>query len=301
MRKRLILGVVLFLGTIALAFGANTLRNAAGWQPITQTPAERLALMQPAWRLITPPGEGPFPAMILLSGCDGVHDNMGYWAGQANDLGYAALILDSHGPRNLDKHQAWRAVCAAQLLPGAERAGDIATAVAALVGMPEIAPGRIALLGASHGGWTVMEYLQLIEGSDPPPGLTEWPLAPDLLRQRVGPVVLLYPYCGIVSRADDSPWPKGQAGVMVLGEKDSIVDPEKCREMAGPLRRNGARLDVHIIKGADHGFDQNDRSALSLLSYNPDQTHEATRLIRDFLQQHSPPHAVPAPTGDMAR
>lgn len=291
MRKRLIIGVSAVLGLVALTLGANTLRNAAGWQPISQTPEERTALLQERWSLQLPQGDGPFPAMILLSGCDGVHDNMDYWAKQANDLGYAALILDSHGPRNLDKHQAWRAVCTAQILPGAERAGDIATAMAALDDMPRIDPKKVTLLGASHGGWSVMEYIQQITTNDVPPGLTDWPMQPELLRQRLGPVVMLYPYCGVVSRADDTPWPVDQSGLMVLAENDSIVDPKKCRDMATSLAAGGARLDVRTIKGADHGFDQSDRSTLSFLSYNQDQTLQATGLIREFLQPLPPTSA----------
>lgn len=286
MRKRLSIGTIAVLIIVILMLGGNTWRNAAGWQPITETPAQRLALLRPDWRLQMPDGNGPFPAAILLSGCDGVRDNMAYWADVLTKQGYAALIVDSHSPRGLERHQAWRAVCAAQLLPGAERAGDIAVAMAALDDMPGIDARDVMLLGASHGGWSIMEYLRLLDSDTPPPGLTAWPMDRTALRARIGPVALLYPYCGVVSQAGEAVWPDQYRGLMVLGTADSIIDSEKCEEMAAGLQASGAHLRLTVLEGADHGFDQRDRSTLSLLEFSPEYTAAATeavkQLIRDF-------------------
>ena len=284
MRKRylIVAGVILILMVTALA--GNTLRNRMGWQPLPRSPAEAEALLAPAWRLRLPEGEGPFKAAILLSGCDGVHDNMDLWADQMVALGRAALILDSHGPRGFDQMQAWRAVCAAQILPGAERAGDLAVAMAALARMPQIDSHDMAVLGASHGGWSAMEFLGLLKGENPPPGLTDWPAPPETLAASLGPVILLYPYCGVVSGAGDAIWPKQARGLMVLAEKDSIVDPQKCREMADKLAAQGAQIEIITLAGADHGFDQKEHSILSTLQFDQklvDETRAAvTGVVR---------------------
>lgn len=281
--RRVILGTAAFLGLAGLLLGGNTARNVARLQPLTDTPAERLAELRPAWQLMTPKTPGPWPAMILLSGCDGIHDNMQRWAAEAVKQGRAALILDSHGPRGLDQMQSWRAVCAGQVLPGAERAGDIAVAMAALAQMPDIQKDNIGILGASHGGWSAMEFLELLQGTTPPPGLTEWPAAPESLAGRIGPVVLLYPYCGMISGAGDGRWPAQVRGLMILGSRDSIIDSDKCRTMAGQLRSNGASLEVVTLSGADHGFDQSERSVLSALEFDPALTATATVLIQKLL------------------
>lgn len=282
-KRRLILGLLGAAGLAALLLGGNTARNAARLHPVTDTPAERLAELQPAWQLMTPTTPGPWPAMILMSGCDGVHDNMQRWASEAVKQGRAALIVDSHGPRKLDQLQSWRAVCAGQIMTGAERAGDIAVAMTALAAMPNIQADNIAILGASHGGWTTMEFLELLQGTAPPPGLTEWPSSPETLAARIGPIVLLYPYCGIMNGAGDGHWPSQARGLMILGERDRIVDSDKCRLMADRLRANGVSLEVVTLKGADHGFDQSERSALSSLEFDPDLTATATTLIQQFL------------------
>ena len=97
--------------------GANTWRQWAGLTVAPDTPAERRAQLEPFWR-VRPPALGvpETGGAVVLSGCDGVHDNMGFWAGRLAAQGYRALILDSHGPRGLDRFEAWRLVCAGQAL-----------------------------------------------------------------------------------------------------------------------------------------------------------------------------------------
>lgn len=282
MRKRLIIGLAI-LAALLLALVLNTARNYAGWQPLSDTPAKRRAELAAHWRLLLPDGPGPHPAAVLLSGCDGVHDNMDWWAERYVAMGRAALILDSHAPRRLDKAQAWRAVCAGQILPGAERAGDLAVALAALRRMPEIDASDVALLGASHGGWTVMEFLRLLDEAKPPPGLTAWPAPPGDLAAGLGPVVLLYPYCGLLSNADRAPWPPVRV-LMLLAEQDTITDAGDCRRMADGLRAKGADLTVTTYPGINHGFDQSERSSLSPLVFDPKARAQATRDVERFMQ-----------------
>lgn len=282
-KRRLILSAAALVVVLLSLAGANTWRNAARLQPLSDTPEARLTLLSRDWRLVLPEGPGPFPALILLSGCDGVHDNMDHWASRAVAQGRAALIVNSHRPRGLDQMQAWRTVCAGQILTGAERAGDIATAMAAIARMPRIDGSDIGILGASHGGWAAMEYLDLLGEGTPPPGLTDWPAPPAELAARLGPVVLLYPYCGLLSGAGDARWPAQVRGLMILGDKDSVTDPRQCRDMARKLSDHGATIKVVTLKDADHGFDQKDRSVLSSLRFDAGLTASATALVDGFL------------------
>ncbi len=85
---------------------------------VREAPEVRQARLAPGWRLLLPEGAGPHPAAILLSGCDGVHDNMDFWADLLVRRGRAALIVDSHTLRGLDADPAWRLVCAGLALRG---------------------------------------------------------------------------------------------------------------------------------------------------------------------------------------
>lgn len=286
MRKPLI-ALAAVAGLVLAGLGLNTARNYVGWQPDPDTPAERLERLAPYWRLLRPETPGPHRAVVLLSGCDGVRDNMDYWARQFVAMGRAALILDSHGPRGLDRAQAWRAVCAAQVLPGSERAGDLAVALAALRDMPGIDASDVAVLGASHGGWTTMEFLRELASDTPPPGLTDWPAPRATLSAELGRAMLLYPYCGLVSTAE-GPWPAHVRTLMLLAGEDSITDPADCRNMAEKLADQGADLAVRTYPGIDHGFDQNERSSLSPLEFDPAATARATSDVTRFMRGFAP-------------
>jgi len=281
MRQRLkragLAGTALLVLMLAVT-GANTLRNWAGLTGSPDTPAERRAQLEPFWRVTAPTGPEAGGA-VLLSGCDGVHDNMDFWAGRLAARGYRSLILDSHGPRSLDRFEAWRLVCAGQAMPGAERAGDLAVVLAD----PALPPGGRVVLGASHGGWAALEFLRLVLTREAPPALAPWPTNPAQLIRSLDAVILLYPYCGLLNGADDGDWSAAPPILMLLAAEDRIVSTPACEDLAVRLRERGARITVEILPGADHGFDQQDRAALSVLRFDPDLRDRAADRIDAFL------------------
>ncbi|WP_134725667.1 dienelactone hydrolase family protein [Paracoccus luteus] len=268
--------VVLVLAGI----GANTARQWAGLTASSDAPAQRRAQLAPFWRVL-PAAEGSAGAgdAVLLSGCDGVHDNMDFWAGRFAEQGRRALILDSHGPRGLDQLESWRLVCVGQVLAGAERAGDLAVALADLPTPPQ---GTV-VLGASHGGWTAMEFLRLALTGQLPPGLRRWPADPARLLQGLQAVVLLYPYCGLLNGADEGDWTAAPPVLMILAAEDRIVSTPACLNLADRLRTRGARIAVSVIEGADHAFDQRERAALSPLSFDAALRARAAQEVDTFL------------------
>ncbi|ARJ69737.1 dienelactone hydrolase family protein [Paracoccus contaminans] len=274
MRRAAVRGLAIVALTAAL-LGGNTWRNWARMTLGQDTPQARAALLAPAWRIV--PAEAAQGA-VLLSGCDGVQDNMARWAEVLYArTGRSAMILDSHGSRGLDRLESWRLVCAGQLLPGAERAGDLAVALA------QSPDGGQTILGASHGGWTALEFLRLARSGLVPPGLAAWPAPPGRLLARVGQVVLLYPYCGFLNRAGTGDWTGMPPILLIAAERDSIVSTPDCLALADRLRASGARIEVVVMAGADHGFDQKDKAALSALTYDPAATGAAEAAVAAFL------------------
>jgi len=275
------------LGVILLGVALNTGRQYLRWSPVTETPAERADRLAGHWRLVLPDGPGPFPAAILLSGCDGVRDNMDYWAGMFVARGRAALILDSHSPRSLDDLEAWRLVCAGQALAGAERAGDIAVAMTMLSARDDIVADFV-LLGASHGGWTAMEFVAETATNELPPGLTDWPAPPETLLATVSAVVLLYPYCGVLNGATADRWTGAPPTLFVLAENDTIIDTPDCLARAEGFRKEGASVEIAVLPGADHGFDQQQKSLFSTLVFDEGLREETRGIVEGFLGAHGP-------------
>src|SRR5687768_5763121 len=53
-------------------------------------------------RLYKPTGPGRFPAVIILHGCGGPRSNGPQWGAWLAENGFAALVVDSFGPRGIE-------------------------------------------------------------------------------------------------------------------------------------------------------------------------------------------------------
>lgn len=268
------------VAAVLIVAAMNSWRNWAGIAVVTETPAERMAMLAPDWRMVPEGAAVADAGSVLLSGCDGVHDNMDYWAGVLAGRGYPGLILDSHAPRGFDKLESWRLLCMGQLLPGAERAGDIATAMTATTQDP------VVLLGASHGGWAVLEYLRQTQMGDLPPGLTEWPAPPTALHDRIAAAIVIYPYCGVLNGAAEGDWSDMPPILMILAGQDELKVTPACQRMAEDLRARGATLELVMYDDAGHGFEQEERAPLSMLIFRPELREAATAEVTAFLDRH---------------
>lgn len=265
---------------VLLALAANTARQLTGFALPADSPAERQAQLAGHWRFAQPHGPGPHPGLVLLSGCDGVRDNMDRWADAARAMGFATLIVDSHAPRGLDDFEAWRLVCAGQQLTGAERAGDLAVALAHLRTQPGVDGGRLAVLGVSHGGWTALDFLTLTDGTDPPPGLTAWPEgSAAAARGGLRAAITLYPYCGAGSRAGARGWEWPGAVTMILVDGDTVTGDAPCRDLAARMADAGTPVALTVLEGVTHGFDQQVRFALSPLRFDGPATAKTAAII----------------------
>lgn len=245
-----------------------------------RSPEAQRARLAAHWRMIPPAAALSDAGSVLLSGCDGVRDNMEFWGGVMAGRGHEALILDSHTPRGLDDFDTWRLLCVGQVLPGAQRAGDLAVAMA------QTAREDVILLGASHGGWTVLEFLRQSLTGTVPPGLSDWPAPPAGLLRQVGAAVVLYPYCGALNGAAAGDWSAMPPVLMIVAAEDELGLADDCIAMAEALRDRGATLDLLVYEGAGHGFDQQERAAFSTLDYRPELRDRAKADVAAFLDQY---------------
>ena len=157
-------GIAIFAAALLLALGGNSIGRYTGWTVPRLEPADLSAKLAPFYRVTRPDGPGPFPTALLLSGCDGPKDNLDRWAAMLRSIGWASIVVDSHGPRGFSDYEIGACVCSGQLLMGSERAGDLLVAIDDARRMRFVDPDRIVLVGSSHGGWAIMDLLAL----DPP-------------------------------------------------------------------------------------------------------------------------------------
>ncbi|MEM8631377.1 MAG: dienelactone hydrolase [Pseudomonadota bacterium] len=269
---------------LVVVFG-NGLRAWLGLSVIRSTPEELAEMLVPAFTVETPgTGTAPFPTAMLFSGCDGPKDNLGRLAEALHAADWASLIVDSHTPRALDEAELWRLVCAGQLLTGQERAADVAVGLAYAQAAPELSGDRVALVGASHGGWTVLDFLALTGAGELPPILEKWPAGFGAgVPAAVESVVLLYPYCGGASLAATANWNPGPRVLFVLVEGDTITGEDACLDLARRMGEAGVEVTVELLTGVTHGFDQQEKSPLSPLVYDAEVTARVNALIVSFI------------------
>jgi dienelactone hydrolase len=136
------------------------------------------------WR---PAGPGPFPAIVVLHGCDGVTNHQRNWAARLVSWGYVAAVVDSFRPRHVNS----TCVGGGNPLPKL-RAQDAFNAANYLRTLPDVRPDRVGVIGFSHGG--IATLFTTLAGAGQPfaaavayypactsPDLKEGSLATDLL------------------------------------------------------------------------------------------------------------------------
>ncbi len=222
--------------------------------------------------LYRPAGAGPFPAVVLLHGCGGPSQNVTAWAQWLQAEGYAALTLDSFGGRQLKR------LCGdSSALTGGARSGDVFAAAAALAKRPDIDRERIAAMGFSHGGWTVLwasRYQQRYEDV------------------RLRALVAFYPFCG-----DTPSLGTTMPLLMLMGGQDDWTPAEPCRLLAQDARRQGRVVVDVTYPDAYHAFDASNiahrttvpearRGQGATIEYNPAAHRDAEKQVRQFLNQY---------------
>lgn len=188
--------------------------------------------------LYRPSGAGPFPAVVALHGCNGLLGAGGNpgkreadWAERLTAAGYAVLFPDSFNPRGV------RQVCtvkqAERPVQPRGRSFDAAGAADWLAAQPFIDKHRLALMGWSHGGSTVLWTVR----SGAAPRLADFKTA-----------VAFYPGCRVpLERAE---WRPRLPLKILIGAVDDWTPPAPCRELAA---KHGASYIEY--PGAYHAFD----------------------------------------------
>ena len=266
---------------IAVAFGAtfgvSTIAVAQTAPPmggdytnVIPIPVDDPTTKAIAGALFKPTGKGPFPAVVLVSGCNGVFP-MGLTKATTDRLlakGVATLIIDPFTPRNekdgicptmqnvYDKSDA-------QLKYVARGGNDALAALNVLKAMPDIDTNHIFLLGYSYGA---MASLSAINKKNP------------ASNAKVAGVVAYYPFC---YENDDPSVPV----LVLVGDKDDWTPSPSCKPLASK-----ANFELVVYPGATHAFNIPFEKPAELLGhhmeYNEKAAQDAQQRVDAFLDAH---------------
>ena len=186
----------------------------------------------------------PVPAVVLLHGARGVSQARELTYGrQFAAMGLAALVIDVFASRReLASSFTERLIEITEAMVLA----DAFAAIAALGARPEIDGDRIALIGFSYGGMASLyaAHSQVAQ-------LYAERFALGKARPFKAHVAF---YAPCIARFED-PSATGAPVLMLWGDRDALIDAERCAEVADDLRSGGAEVATRVFEGGYHQWD----------------------------------------------
>ena len=231
-------------------------------RPIADTALQ--PTLWPEEALYRPDGAGPFPAVVLLSGCLGARAKDVRWAERLRAQGYVVLVPDSFTGRGLVTLGQRVSVCQGLTLWGGTRAGDVLASLAHLRTVPYVDSTRLAVLGFSHGAWAALDLLAVASEEDV---------------RGLRAVIGFYPYCGVASRARWFGWHVDVPTLLLLAAKDQVVSASQCQSLAERAAAHGRRVAFTVYSDVGHVFDWRSSPA----------TLDAHSRVDAFLGEHLAP------------
>jgi dienelactone hydrolase len=234
-------------------------------------------------QLFKPEGAGPFPTVVALHGCGGLHGQSDQiepryrdWAEQLLKAGNAVLLPDSYGSRELGPQCR---VKERRVLARRERVADIMAARQWLLRQPFVSQDRISLIGWANGASAVL-----------------WAVRPQLASRKLEPdfrsAVAFYPDCRISSGLG---WSARVPTLLLIGASDDVSSPSDCRKMVDGARGRSALARIVVYPGAHHDFDRADLPLHAIagtdasvperghLGGNPDARADSQKRVAEWL------------------
>ena len=214
------------------------------------TPLERVAFESASQRLVSgtlipgypirgdlakPDGAGPYPAVIGLHGCAGMHDTTKQrLADELVARGYVVLLVDSYATRRgIDD-----ACTSTAFATFVRRRPDAYGALVFLAGQAFVDPHRVAVVGFSAGAWVTLSVAET--------NSFEQFVPEGNLRFRAA--AAFYPPC---KQAMARP---GIPTLIFIGALDDWTPAADCSDKVARWGSDGPPVELVVYPGAHHGF-----------------------------------------------
>jgi len=240
---RVLLFTVVVLLTVTSVFGAEgkTVSYKSGDETVSGV-------------LYTPPGKGPFPAIIVIHEWWGLNDWVKEQASRLSDLGYAALAVDLYRGKVAitaeEAHEITRGV------PEDRAQRDLHAAFEFLASQPNVRKDRIGSIGWCMGGGYSLDV-----------ALQEPTLAADVIN-----------YGHLAT--DPDALKKINAPILgIFGAMDKGIHPTDVKQFAETLQKMGKKIETKIYDDAGHAFANPGNKE----GYRPADAADAWKRTVDFL------------------
>jgi carboxymethylenebutenolidase len=211
---------------LALILGSSLSAFAAGGKPVSYQSGDETV----SGILYTPPGKGPFPALIVIHEWWGLNDWVKEQASRLADQGYVALAIDLYRGKVADSpdmaHELMRGV------PEDRATRDLKAAYDFLAARPDVKKNRIGSIGWCMGGGYSLD-VAIAE-----PGLAA--------------TVINYGHLA----TDPAELTKIQAPILGLfGGQDRGITPDDVKKFQQAMEQLGKKIEIKIYPDAGHAFE----------------------------------------------
>lgn len=265
--------VVLMLWCVVPALTADASAAPLERAEFESASQRRMGALVPGDRLqgdlARPDGAGPYPAVVGLHGCAGMHEaTKQRLADELVARGYVLLLVDSYATRGIDH------ACTDAYVTFLKRRPDPYGALAFLARQTFVDPQRVAMVGFSAGARVTLAAAE--------PNSFEH-FAPPGLRFRAA--AAFYPPCNAAMRRPEIPT------LIFIGALDDWTPAAECRNKVARWGSDGPPVELVVYPGAYHGFYyeylQPGRTMFDhWLEYNGAAADDATHRLHQFLDRH---------------
>ncbi len=178
--------------------------------------------------LSLPPGEGPFPAIIVIHEWWGLNGNIEHWADRLASAGWAALAVDLYSGTVATTRE--QALAAMKTVDDTKAAGVIRAGIDFIAADPRIRATKKAVIGWCFGGG--------------------WSLQAALTNPDIDGAIIYY------GQLETDPAKLRSIKAKVLGvfaRKDTGIPSEKVAEFEAALKQAGVPTEIHEYD-AEHAF-----------------------------------------------
>lgn len=275
--------------TLALSLSASVGSNATALVVPHRSMDAQIALIAPFTDIRVPEGAiGPVPTVLMFHGCGGLRQVQEDYAAAALDAGYGVMIVGSNAARGIGRLASMSQVCTGLRLWGRERAADVFAGVEMARQDSRIDATRLALIGWSHGGWTLLEALDDSGRQATPEALgPEGGAIPDLAG--VQTAIALYPYCGFPVRGDGRTYDRAIPLHAILAENDVIAPARDCQRLFERSADAGFAVDAVVWPELTHAFDEPNPPADPRISFNAEAAAQARQRVIEILDRELAP------------
>jgi dienelactone hydrolase len=236
----------------------------------------RLSRLKPHMNIQEPSGVGPFPVMVMVTGCSGFHNerfqpSYDRTGNKFVELGYVVIRVDYLRSRGLENSCVGDQNPAGEVVPDREIAADVLASIEYAASIPNVRGQEIYVIGWSLGGRGILEAFARIE-----PRHTEL----------ISAAITYFPGCdGLTSWSVDIPL------LMLLAEHDNIQPPNFCSELVAEVSGHDS-VELHVYPDAHHCFTTPELPIVTeprteiTCAYSPDADKASWQQILAFLTYH---------------